>query len=292
MKLESKITAVMAAGALAFIAAAAGAQPATGQANTPSTQPGDTQQDTRALEQARLIAQIQQALNAKGFRVEEVNGRMGPSTQIALAQFQQSQGLPATGAPDDQTLIALGVQAQMGMGGSNAGSGTLGAQPAPRGSGNDPCPPGMGTPGSTTGGGNTRGSVSGSADANTGGSGTLSGSGSVGSSTLGSGTNSTLGGGTAGGGTLGSGTTGSSTLGSSGTLSNNTTGTTPGIDPCPPGSGTGSSTLGQPPVEGTPPGPNTGSSRDLSGSDPAGIRSGPEVGSPGATTGSGGIPAR
>ena|SRR5438477_3363994 len=53
------------------------------------------------------VSQAQQALNDKGFSAGPVDGIAGPQTKSALKQFQQSQGLQASGQLDTQTLAAL-----------------------------------------------------------------------------------------------------------------------------------------------------------------------------------------
>ena len=57
------------------------------------------------------VSQIQQALNEKGYNVGAVDGQMGPKTKSALKQFQQAQGLQASGKVDQQTLAALSIGA-------------------------------------------------------------------------------------------------------------------------------------------------------------------------------------
>jgi peptidoglycan hydrolase-like protein with peptidoglycan-binding domain len=56
-----------------------------------------------------LVRSAQQALKQKGFDAGAVDGQMGPSTESALRNFQQAQGLPQSGNLDQQTLAALGV---------------------------------------------------------------------------------------------------------------------------------------------------------------------------------------
>ena len=55
------------------------------------------------------VRSVQQALNAKGFNAGPADGQWGPSTEIALKQFQAAQGLPTTGVLDTRTMNALGV---------------------------------------------------------------------------------------------------------------------------------------------------------------------------------------
>ena len=57
-----------------------------------------------------LNQQVQEKLNQLGFDAGPANGDFDTKTQAALAQFQISRLLPASGALDDQTLAELGVQ--------------------------------------------------------------------------------------------------------------------------------------------------------------------------------------
>ena len=58
---------------------------------------------------ADLVKQVQEKLHANGFDAGPVNGTFNPKTQAALAQFQRLWALPVSGALDDETLLALGV---------------------------------------------------------------------------------------------------------------------------------------------------------------------------------------
>lgn len=57
--------------------------------------------------------------------VGQADGKMGPKTQAALKEFQQQQGLQATGRLDAQTLAALG----MGEGQSSSTGSSSSSQP-------------------------------------------------------------------------------------------------------------------------------------------------------------------
>lgn len=57
-----------------------------------------------------FVKQVQERLRALGFDAGPVNGDFGPKTQAALAQFQLSRTLPASGSLDDETLAELGVK--------------------------------------------------------------------------------------------------------------------------------------------------------------------------------------
>ena len=59
---------------------------------------------------ADFIREVQEKLHQRGFDAGPVNGAYGTKTQAALAQFQLASTLPASGALDDETLRALGVQ--------------------------------------------------------------------------------------------------------------------------------------------------------------------------------------
>lgn len=82
-----------------------------------------------------FIKQVQQKLNNAGFDAGPVNGDFGEKTQAALAQYQLANLLPASGALDGATLLALDLQRPSDTGeataaaeGGNAGAGS--SQPA------------------------------------------------------------------------------------------------------------------------------------------------------------------
>jgi peptidoglycan hydrolase-like protein with peptidoglycan-binding domain len=56
-----------------------------------------------------FISRVQEKLHALGFDAGPVNGDFGAKTQAALAQFQLSRTIPASGQLDDLTLSELGV---------------------------------------------------------------------------------------------------------------------------------------------------------------------------------------
>ena len=57
-----------------------------------------------------MVKAAQQALKEKGHDPGSVDGRMGPKTQQALRDFQNAQGIQATGGLDDKTMVSLGVE--------------------------------------------------------------------------------------------------------------------------------------------------------------------------------------
>ena len=54
-----------------------------------------------------LVRGVQEALKREGLDVGPVDGILGPRTAAALREFQQQQGLPRSGEPDEATLNAL-----------------------------------------------------------------------------------------------------------------------------------------------------------------------------------------
>jgi N-acetylmuramoyl-L-alanine amidase len=72
--------------------------------------PNDAAPLTSGGEFEGLFKQVQEKLHAQGFDAGPVNGAFSAKTQAALVQFQLSRMLPASGALDDTTLSALGVE--------------------------------------------------------------------------------------------------------------------------------------------------------------------------------------
>lgn len=60
------------------------------------------------------VKAVQQALKDKGHDPGEVDGAMGPKTEAALRDFQQKEGLKATGRADSDTMAKLAVEAKKG----------------------------------------------------------------------------------------------------------------------------------------------------------------------------------
>lgn len=107
------------AAAVSFSAIAAGEQK-NQQPQAQSQQSGQHSQQSQDT-----VKQVQEKLSAAGHEVQ-ADGIMGPKTQAALKEFQQKQGLQASGKLDQQTLAALGVSegASASTGSSAAGGST------------------------------------------------------------------------------------------------------------------------------------------------------------------------
>ena len=124
------ITAVLSAGAYAAAGESATQQRQSqaGQDRSMSQSQSMQQQDGSQAQSSDMVRKAQQALKEKGFDPGPVDGMMGPRTQQAIKQFQESQAnLKPTGKLDQQTLAALGVEGQA----SSAMGSTPGSQRAP-----------------------------------------------------------------------------------------------------------------------------------------------------------------
>jgi peptidoglycan hydrolase-like protein with peptidoglycan-binding domain len=76
-----------------------------------------------AQKNSQTIMQIQEKLQQQGFDTGAVDGKWGPKTAEALKDFQQKQGMTASGELDQSTLQALGVEAA-GSSSQEIGSGS------------------------------------------------------------------------------------------------------------------------------------------------------------------------
>ncbi len=62
---------------------------------------------TQGMASSDDVRQVQQELQNRGFNVGTVDGVMGPQTKGALKEFQQAEGLPATGELNEKTKSQL-----------------------------------------------------------------------------------------------------------------------------------------------------------------------------------------
>jgi peptidoglycan hydrolase-like protein with peptidoglycan-binding domain len=117
-----------------FIAIASGlaistayAQPSQGQNGQNSHQKSAQQESGQQTHSADMVKQVQQKLSAKGHKLS-ADGKMGPKTEAALKDYQQQNGLQATGQIDQETLAKLGIESRSAAtGGSNSRSPNSGA---------------------------------------------------------------------------------------------------------------------------------------------------------------------
>ncbi len=92
------------------------------------------------------VKSVQEALKEKGHDPGPADGIMGPKTQAAIKEFQQAQGLKATGTLDDQTRQALGLNAGSSNSGQKNGA-VSGQESIPE---NQPAPQDQTSPGTET----------------------------------------------------------------------------------------------------------------------------------------------
>lgn len=77
------------------------------------------------------VRAAQQALKDKGQDPGPIDGRMGPRTQAALKQFQQAEGLQATGTLDETTKDKLGLRGGSALPRTDTGVAPPGDAPKP-----------------------------------------------------------------------------------------------------------------------------------------------------------------
>jgi peptidoglycan hydrolase-like protein with peptidoglycan-binding domain len=68
------------------------------------------------------VKAVQQARKEKGHDPGSVDGVMGPKTQAALKEFQDKEGIKASGRLDAETMSKLGVQAKAGASSDSSSS--------------------------------------------------------------------------------------------------------------------------------------------------------------------------
>lgn len=160
--MKLKYTAI-AAGLLA--APFAMAQTGTMPPGHPTTMPAGHGHMTSGSHDAATIRHVQEELSKAGYDPGPADGRMGPKTRAALADYQRSKGITAQGL-DNSTLTALGVNS--GSGGTSPGTsrapgeGTLGSAPNQQPSGGAPVAKPDRSPGASSPppGGTSRGDAS------------------------------------------------------------------------------------------------------------------------------------
>lgn len=107
---------------------------AMAQTGTGTMPPGHPTMDHGTMmssHDSATIRNVQRELTKAGYDAGPADGHMGPKTRAALADYQRSKGITASGL-DNATLSALGVSATAGSspGSSRApGEGALGSSP-------------------------------------------------------------------------------------------------------------------------------------------------------------------
>jgi peptidoglycan hydrolase-like protein with peptidoglycan-binding domain len=96
-------------------------QPQAQSGQSQPAQSGAKQQSAQSDD----IKKAQEKLSAAGHDAGPADGKLGPQTQRALKEFQQSKGLDASGQLDQKTLAALGAS-----GDSSASTGSSAEKPS------------------------------------------------------------------------------------------------------------------------------------------------------------------
>ena len=93
------------------------------QQSAPSSdQRAQAGQSQGASQDQDAVKQAQEQLSAMGHDAGPADGVMGPKTQAALKEFQESKGLQASGQLDSQTLAALQTGGNQGSSSRSSGS--------------------------------------------------------------------------------------------------------------------------------------------------------------------------
>ena len=109
-------------------AIAGGAQHSSSQGASQSGMPEQSQQQAQnPAQNTEVVKQAQEKLSAAGHDAGQPDGKMGPKTQAALKEFQEKEGLQASGRLDSETLAALEIGTPEGTTSSSAGSSSPGS---------------------------------------------------------------------------------------------------------------------------------------------------------------------
>lgn len=82
---------------------------------------GRGQMGGQMAQDQQVVRQVQEKLKQEGYQVGPVDGIWGPRTQSAVREFQQAEGLEATGELNQQTLAALEIRGGTAAAGGEAG---------------------------------------------------------------------------------------------------------------------------------------------------------------------------
>jgi peptidoglycan hydrolase-like protein with peptidoglycan-binding domain len=133
MKTKSVITAMLLGGIVGVTSPSAWSQDAPGETrkSTPNQTkpgrdqniPGGTEPGTPELSKNDMKA-VEEALQAKGYKVGKVDGVADNDTRAAIRAFQKDKGSAMTGMVDQKTAEQLGVKisSKPGAGGSTRGA--------------------------------------------------------------------------------------------------------------------------------------------------------------------------
>jgi peptidoglycan hydrolase-like protein with peptidoglycan-binding domain len=146
MKKKSVITAILLGGIVGITSTPAWSQEAPGETRKPTpnqTQfgrdqniPGGTEPGTPELSKNDMKA-VEEALQAKGYKVGKVDGVADNDTRAAIRAFQKDKGTAITGMVDQKTADELGVKINSKSGTGRSTSGASKNEPVKQKTGDD-----------------------------------------------------------------------------------------------------------------------------------------------------------
>lgn len=107
MKVKGWLIALSTAGSLAVSPAFAAQH--EGEMGAQEQQAGQAQAGSQQAS-SEMVRSVQQTLSEQGYDAGPVDGIMGPQTKEALEEFQQAQGLEASGELNEESLSAMGLE--------------------------------------------------------------------------------------------------------------------------------------------------------------------------------------
>ena len=117
--------------AVSFSAVAAGnASQSQRQSDQTQAQSGQSSQGSQSAQSSQspdVVKQAQEKLSSAGMDSGPADGKLGPKTEAAVKEFQQSKGIKESGKLDQQTLAALGVNESSGSASSGSTGSSSGA---------------------------------------------------------------------------------------------------------------------------------------------------------------------
>ena len=119
-KRNSAVGAFILSGVVGLVSGPAWSQEAPGETRQPDpnlTRPGRSEGDIPGAHQTGTpelskndMQKVEEALQAKGYKVGKIDGTADDDARKAIRSFQQDNGLPITGMVDQRTADRLGVR--------------------------------------------------------------------------------------------------------------------------------------------------------------------------------------
>jgi peptidoglycan hydrolase-like protein with peptidoglycan-binding domain len=127
-KRKSFVGAIVLSSAVGFVSGPVWSQEAPGETRQPDpnlTRPGRSEEGIPGAHQKGTpelskndMQKVEEALQAKGYKVGKIDGTADDDARKAIRSFQKDSGLPITGMVDQRTADRLGVRISAKTGGS------------------------------------------------------------------------------------------------------------------------------------------------------------------------------